>query len=440
MAILREKQGITGKSPKTDKSEAAADDVIRLKLVGANPKPKITGLDELPGKSNYFIGNDFGKWRAKIRNYGRLRYRNIYPGIDLLYYGKSRRLEHDFVVAAGGDPNVIAFAVRGANKLKINKAGDLVMQTSGGRLSLLKPKIYQVLNGVRMDVSGRYILKDANQIGFEIANYDHRQPLVIDPILSYSTYLGGSEEDSGNGIAIDSFGNAYITGFTTSIDFPTRTAFNGSISNGPGGSDAFVSKLSADGSQIIYSTYLGGVNNDWGSKIAVDSTGNAYVIGSAKSFNFTTKTPLPEIPVPSFPDFFRNAFVAKLTEDGSDLVYSTCLGGSDEDFGNDIAVDSTGSAYVVGITNSIDFPTKNAFQESYAGGGNYGDAFVAKFTPDGSDLIYSTFLGGSASEMGYGIAINSTGSAYVTGVTYSTGFGNYNWPISGTLFWPTLSN
>jgi hypothetical protein len=199
--------------------------VVHLELVGANRQAVITPEDELPVKSNYFIGNDSGKWRTNIRNCGRLRYRNIYPGIDLLYYGKARQLEHDFVIAAGGDPNVIAFAVRGTNKLNINKAGDLVMQTSGGRLSLLKPKIYQVLNGVRRDVFGRYILKDADRIGFEIANYDHRQPLVIDPVLNYSTYLGGSQSDWGSGITIDSVGNAYIIGSTTSIDFPTETHY-----------------------------------------------------------------------------------------------------------------------------------------------------------------------------------------------------------------------
>ncbi len=393
--------------------------VLRMRLAGTNTKARVEGLEELPGKSNYFLGNDPKKWRTKVAHYGKVRYREVYPGVDLVYYGNQRQLEHDFVVAPGVDPGAIRLAFEGGSDaqqpaaLEIDRRGDLVVHLADAEMRLQRPVVYQELGGVRQEISGGYVLKGGHEVGFQLGAYDPSKALVIDPVFVYSTYLGGANNDSGHGIAVDSEGNAYITGLTVSRDFPTANALQPAYDGGA--SDAFVAKLNADGSALVYSTYMGGSQGDEGFGIAVDARGNAYVAGHTFSMDFPTVNAL-QLRYGGSGD----AFVAKLNADGSALVYSTYLGGSENDIGQGIAVDAQSNAYVTGSTSSRDFPTANALQPEYAGG--TGDAFVAKLSADGSTLVYSTYLGGTGSEGAHGIALDGEGNTCLIGSTNSTDF------------------
>jgi hypothetical protein len=407
-------------------SSASSAVNIRLALIGANPSPQVVGREELPGKSNYFLGNDPAKWRTNVPTYRKVEYREVYPGVSLVYYGNQRQLEYDFVVAPGADPGQIRLGVEGADRVEVDAEGDLVLQaTAGGQVRFHKPLVYQEVDGARREVEGSFALRASSlksairnpksEIGFEVAVYDPTCPLVIDPVLVYSTYLGGSGDDWSWGIAVDSSGNAYVTGPTASRNFPTANALQAS---NRGSNDAFVTKLNAAGSALVYSTYLGGSGEDGGSAIAVDSSGNAYVTGLTSSRNFPTANAVQA----SYGGGMYDAFVTKLNAAGSALVYSTYLGGSDEDGGSGIAVDSSGNAYVTGMTNSSNFPTANALQASNRGSN---DAFVTKLNAAGSALVYSTYLGGSGDEVGL-IAVDSSGNAYVTGETSSGNFPTAN--------------
>jgi len=270
--------------------------VVRMKLVDANASAQITGRDELPGKSNYFIGNDPKKWRTNIPTYARIQYKDVYPGVDLVYYGNQRQLEYDLVVAPGADPKAINLAFQGADKLEIDAEGNLVLHLTGGRMIQRTPVIYQEINGVKHAINGGYILRGKKHVAFQIGAYDVSKSLVIDPVvLSYSSYLGGSQIDLGNSIAVDGGGNAYVTGSTDSggvgVGLPLFPTTPGAFPFG-GGTDAFVTKVNAAGNALIYSTFLGGSLVDVGNGIAVDAGGNAYVTGSTNSNNFPT-TPGP---------------------------------------------------------------------------------------------------------------------------------------------------
>jgi beta-propeller repeat-containing protein len=397
--------------------------VLRMAIVDADPKPLVSGLEELPGKANYFIGNDPSKWRTNVPTYAKVHYRSVYPGIDLVYYGNQRQLEYDFVVAPGADPKRIVLGFEGADKLEIGPQGDLALHAGGGVLRQRKPFVYQEIDGQRQEIDGTYVLKGANRVGFQVAAYDVKRPLVIDPVLFYSTYLGGSGSDFGLGIAVDTSGNAYVTGLTTSANFPTLGAFQPTI---VGPSDAFVTKLNPTGSGLVYSTYLGGSADDQGIGVAVDTSGNAYVTGHTFSSNFPFTTGAFQT---SFGGGTLDAWIAKLSASGSVLLYSTYLGGSAEEFGGQaIAVDSAGTMYVTGATRSTNFPTTvGAFQTTRHGAQ---DAFVTKLNPGGSgaaDLVYSTYLGGNDAastfpEGGFGIAVDVFGRIYVAGRTGSTDF------------------
>ncbi|MBI4468212.1 MAG: SBBP repeat-containing protein [Acidobacteria bacterium] len=420
----------------TDKSA-----VVRMQLVGADPDAPVRGLDALPGKTNYLIGNDPRQWHTEIANYRQVQYEGIYPGIDLIYYGNQRQLEYDFVVAPGADPRLIRLSFAGVDRLDLDAEGQLVLHTAGQTLRQHKPVIYQEIDGERVEVEGAFRIQDPESknptVGFEVAQYDQAQPLVIDPVLVYCTYLGGSTYEFPHGIAADVGGNAYVIGSTTSTNFPTMnplqpTPRGGLCSLPPntGGlcNDGFVSKLNPTGTALLYSTYVGGSGHDIPLGIALDLDGNAYVAGVTGSTDFPRVNPL---------QFFygggdTDAFVFKLNSSGSALGYSTFLGGSGDDASgpntNDvsIAVDAAGSAYVTGDTDSSNFPTVNAFQPAYGGGGV--DAFVAKLNPSGAALIYSTYLGGSLNDAGRSIAADAAGNAYVTGFTVST-----NFPIANAL-------
>jgi hypothetical protein len=384
---------------------------LRTTFVGANPHPQVVGLDRLPGTTNYFIGSDPSQWHTGIATYGQVEYQNLYPGVDLIYHGNQQQLEYDYVVEPGANPGVIKLAIDGADSMGLDGQGNLVLHTSGGDVLEHAPVIYQESNGIRQPVSGQFILEGDGQVGFALGAYDHGQALVIDPVLSYSTYLGGTSGEEGFGIAVDSAGNAYVTGFTASTDFPTTT---GAFQSTLGGSDTFVSKLNPTGTALVYSTYLGGTNNDVGYGIAVDGAGDAYVTGATQSTDFPTT---PGAFQRSSGGGGQDAFVTKLNPTGTALVYSTYLGGTGEDRGYGIAVDTAGNAYVTGWTYSTDFPiTVGAFQTS---GGAPEDAFVTKLNPTGTALVYSTYLGGSSYDFGQGIAVDTTGNAYVTGTTES---------------------
>lgn len=334
---------------------AAKGSGVRIKLVGGNLGARVLGLDELPGKSNYFIGNDPAKWRTNVPSYTKVRCEDVYPGVDLIYYGNQDRLEYDFVVGPGSDPGPITFGIEGVERMRVDTSGDLLLHAQDGELRLQRPKVYQESGGVRQEITGKYVLTADYHVGLQLAAYDTTRTLVIDPVVSYATYLGGSSRDEGNSIAVDSAGNAYVTGQTNSVDFPTVAAVQSSLRGGQSlVGDVFVAKLNAQGSALIFSTYLGGSGQDIGTALALDKDGNAYVAGFTTSSNFPTVKPLQ--------DGNRgggDAFVAKLSATGSTLLYSTLLGGTDYDGATGIAVDAQGVARIVGSTASSDFPTKN---------------------------------------------------------------------------------
>jgi photosystem II stability/assembly factor-like uncharacterized protein len=390
---------------------------LRFKLVGANPHATPEGIDELPGKTNYFIGKDPARWRADVPNYSRVISRDVYAGVDVIYYGKGDRLEYDFKLAVGADPNAPRLRFDGASNLRMDESGDLQIETGAGEVRQHKPIAYQLSSGIRREVEARYVVIGKQEVRFAIGQYDKRLPLVIDPVISYSTYFGGHAEDRVSGIAVDASGSAYITGTTWSSDLPLKDAAQ--TSHFSPYSDVFVSKLNASGTELVYSTFLGGSGFDDGYAIAVDQAGNAYVTGATSSADFpTTEGAFKSLRGPNF----FNAFVAKLSPDGHALSYSTYLGGDEEGYntGNSVAVDSLGNAYVTGFAGSPDFPTTpGAVQRVH---GLSTDAFVTKLNADGTALVYSTYLGGNDSDLGFGIAVDAVGSAYVTGSSRSTDF------------------
>ncbi|MET0645412.1 MAG: SBBP repeat-containing protein [Pyrinomonadaceae bacterium] len=315
-----------GDAPRRE--DAAPTAVLRMKLEGANPRPAVSGVEELVGKVNYFVGSDAARWQTDIPTYGRVRYDNVYEGVGLVFYGKQSQLEYDFVVAPGADSGQVALGFEGADKVEVDAAtGDLLLRVGEGTLRQTKPTVYQEVDGARRAVEGDYEPRGEGRVGFRVGEYDRSRPLVIDPVLLYSTYMGGSETDIGNDIAVDSSGSAYVTGFTVSVNFPTHNPIQSARN---GSADAFVMKINAAGTAIVYSTYLGGGNSEGGSDIAVDSSGSAYVIGATPCIDFPTANPMQ----PRNHGGTRDAFVTKLTPSGSALAYSTYLGGGDSDSGN----------------------------------------------------------------------------------------------------------
>ncbi|MPZ67964.1 MAG: hypothetical protein GEU71_00345 [Actinobacteria bacterium] len=392
-----------------------SQELVRLNILGANHNAQPRALESLPGKVNYFIGNDPSKWRSDVSTSARVSYRGVLPGIDVAYYGTNAgTLEYDFVVAPGVDPKDIRVEFSGASDIAL-RGGGLVITTASGAVTQEAPVLYQTIAGRQVPVDGRFVLA-GEEVGFEVGAYDHSRQLVIDPTLVYSTYLGGASEDVGYGIAVDSSGEAYVTGFTNSTKFPKEAAIQGY----EGSTDAFVTKFDRTGSVLVYSTYLGGTGSDTGYAIAVDQEGVAYVTGTTNSTDFPTQAPFQGSKAGA-----ADAFVIRLNRTGSTLIYSTYLGGSNDDLGYGIAVDSSGAAYATGSTTSTDFPTQAPFQGSNAGSR---DAFVTKLNPMGSALVYSTYLGGSDSaaaqgnDSGKGIAIDESRAVYVTGTTTSMDF------------------
>jgi hypothetical protein len=406
-----------------------------MQIVGGNAGAEPVGLEQLPGKVNYFIGDDPSKWRSNIPTFGKVEYQDVYPGIDLVYYGQGQQLEYDFIVSPGADPSAITLTFAGADRMEINTQGDLVLHTAAGDLVQQKPYLYQEIDGTRHEVAGAFriwapahsttiagSLPFSSPVTFDIAAYDPSVPLVIDPLfVQYSTFLGGSgidHSDLSYGIAVDEAGNSFVTGRTGAVNFPaTPGAFDTALN---GDSDAFVAKLNAAGSALIYATFLGGTSTDSAQGIALDRDNNAYVSGYTFLGTFPTT---PDAFDRTFNGGGYDAFVTKLSADGATLLYATFLGGAGSDSTNaELAVDSAGNAYVTGDTLSADFPVTEAFDTTYNGGGGYGDVFVTKLNASGSALLYSTFLGGGGDELSYGLAVNGAGNAYLTGYVNSSNF------------------
>ncbi len=431
-------------------SDSAVPDVaLHMQIVGGNPGAKASGLDQLPGKVNYFIGNNPDEWHANIPTFGRIEYHDVYPGIDLAYYGKDQQLEYDFIVSPGASPSVIGLSFAGADGIEINPHGDLVLHTAAGDLVQQKPYLYQDIDGARREVTGEFRIQNpefrmsasgsgssyAPLITFEVGPYDTNRPLVIDPVVSYSTYIDGSINDYGNAIGADDAGNAYIAGETNSPDFPvTAGAYDASLDY----HDTFVAKLNPSGSALVYSTYLGGTGWDSALGVAVHPvTGEAAVTG------YTTSTTSFPVTTDAFQTTFgggsQDAFATRLSADGASLSYSTYLGGSGDwgDIGYAIATDAKGLLYVTGSTYSTDFPvTPGAYQTTNKGGAYSSEVFIVKLGGSTvADSPFSTYLGGTGHDGARTIAVSRTGSIYVGGSPsddFPTTPGSYE-PVKGVV-------
>jgi hypothetical protein len=508
---------------------------VTMKLVGASSAVEPAGDVQLPGKSHYLIGNDPAKWHRDIPQFARVRYRSVYPGIDLVYYGNHGQLEYDFEVAPGGDPTRVALNFKGSQNqelrnLRIDQTGDLVLDAGGSDVRLHAPRVYQKSGSEEQSVPGRFELRGRHkdEVGFQLGAYDRSRMLIIDPMLSYSTYLGGSGDEACsviapitiNGIpapppscpaiAVDAASNAYVAGSTKSVNFPqTAGEYQPALAQGAT-ANAFIAKFNSAGT-LLFATYLGGSGTDYPTGVAVDSGFDVIVAGTTSSANFPTKgtnTAFQATPVSGG----KHVFVSKLDPTGKTLLYSTYLSGNGVDIaaglaidpggnayvtgtttsneveqvfpstvgsyqpapasgsliqfflskvnpnlsgtssvpystyfggaspsgaagvavGGGITVDGTSNVYITGGTNFTDLPVLNAFQATNKGGL---DVFVAKFNPagvTGTQLVYSTYLGGSGDDVGYGIAVDTTGDAYVTGSTDSTDF-NITGPNGSTI-------
>ncbi|MEO6172426.1 MAG: SBBP repeat-containing protein, partial [Arenimonas sp.] len=396
------------------KNATPGSSVVRMSFANANNSPRMIGEQTQSGVSNYFRGNASEQWKTDIAHFSHVRYQEIYQGIDVVFYGNQKQLEYDFVLSPSADVSQIKMNFAGAESLRVNEHGDLLLKVAGVELTHQAPISYQTIDNTKRAIHGRYRLLGEHSVGFDIDDYDENYELVIDPTVLYSSYLGGSADDYGNGIAVDAYGNAYICGVTYSTNFPTAFAYQAQPGQNTG--DVFISKINFSGNALVYSTYLGGASHEQCNDIAIDTSGNVYVTGWTSSNDFPTVLPFQATIQGS------DAFVSKLNAAGNGLVFSTYLGGSSSDNGTDIALDASRNVYIFGLTVSTNFPVLNAAQANNAGSW---DAFISKFDATGSALVYSTYLGGS----GYdsvnntgGITVDNSGSAIVIGTTPSTDF------------------
>jgi len=416
---------------------------VQMEFLGANPGAVVSGENELLGRVNYLLGRDPANWHTGVPTYARVRVRGIYPGIDLVHYGNPQQLEFDFEVAVGADPSVITMHCLGADRVRLNAQGDLILGLGAEEVRQPKPTIYQWVRGARKEIAGGYRLTDARTVTFAIGAYDRSLPLVIDPVLEYSTFYGGSGVDAAWGVVVDASGFVYLAGETMAgLPVTTGTLTNRYSGAGAAGhGDAFVAKFDNQALQVIYRTYIGGSLDDAALSLAVDTGGNAYITGYTDSPDFPTQSALfptiSGVPYPAIGYYPLDGFVTKLGPFGTNLVYSTYLGGDSVDEGVGIAVDPSGNAYVAGFTQSANFPTANVTGRFAQFNGDFqgnDDAFVTKFGPAGTNLIYSMFLGGSSVERGNDVAADASGLAYVTGYTSST-----NFPVTANASQPWLA-
>lgn len=399
-----------------DSQKKPAASTLRMQWIRANAHPEMVAEHPLPGRINYLMGSDPAYWHTDLPTYEQVRYRDLFPGVDAVFFGKDGEIEYDLVLSPGADPEKISFGLEGVQSMRLASNGDLVLRLANGEVRQRRPMVYQENDGARRWLSAHYVIHRNKTIGYEVAGVNRKLPLVIDPTLSYSTYIGSDTPDSVSSVAVDQFGQAYITGSTV-FGFPTKNPAQGNQL----GTDAFVTKLSANGSSLIYSTILGGSSSDGANAIAIDRFGNAYVAGETSSTDFPTTPGAFQSPGSDA----NNGFVTKLSPSGSSFVYSLLLGGGDSDSILSMALDSEHRVYVTGFTCSLNFPVKNAFQpvtksQNCADGG--GDTFVTRINTAGTDLDYSTYLNGTFESIGRGIAVDSTFHAYVTGSTESSDF------------------
>jgi hypothetical protein len=377
---------------------------ISSRLVGARNSTPLEGLDPLPGHSSYFRGRDRSKWVTGIPNFARVRASGVYSGIDLVYYGNQSGLEYDFVVSPGADPGAIRMRFDGMTSLRTDERGNLVLSTPASEIIEQKPVIYQMAGGERQPVAGRFVVHGRRIVSFEVASYDRSRPLVIDPFLAYSSFLGGGDTDEGHSVATDASGHLFMTGVT--------------YSTSQGDGDVLIRKFSLDGSIILYNADLGGSGDDIGNGIAVDPSGSAYVGGRTDSVDFPIANAFQNGNAG-----IVNAFVLRLDPSGSSLIFSTYIGGSNDDRGFGLALDNQGSVYLTGEASSVDFPTSNgAFQTRNRGGL---DCFVIKFDSQGNG-IFSTLIGGGSDDQAFAIAVDPFGNSYITGQTLSDSYPQVN--------------
>ncbi len=423
---------------------------VCMHFIGANNKAQMAGGEELPGKINYLVGNEPAHWQTGVAIFARVQVSQVYPGINLTYYGNQRQLEYDFNVSAGSNPGTIRIHFDGSDRISINPAGELVLNLGDGEIHQPLPLIYQSIHGQRVKIAGGYKMIDVHTVTFAIGSYDHNLPLVIDPILSYSTYFGGNGTDAAWAVAVDTNdGTVYIAGETTSTQFSpghpfftpgaVQTNFQGGTLNG----DGFVAKFDSLGTNLIYLTYLGGSGDDGVVGIALDGSGDAYVAGFTDSPNFPTKKAIyPTIAGTNYPPgYLVDAFVSELNPNGTNLLFSTYLGGSASDGATGIALDSSNNIYVTGLTFSTNFPTTaNAYQKHIAVSNwlyqSYwnANAFVSEISAGGTNLLYSSYFGGTNYDFAEGIAIDNSNCIYLTGFTVST-----NFPITNAILPVTIT-
>ncbi|HEY1790104.1 MAG TPA: SBBP repeat-containing protein [Verrucomicrobiae bacterium] len=405
-------------------------------FAGANDGAQIRGGGEMPGKVNYFVGNDSSKWQTGLSTFGKVQVTEVYPGIDLVFHGNQRQLEYDFAIAPGANPNAIKMQFQGVDKISITPNGDLVLKIGTGEIRQPMPEIYQTISGARKMIAGGYKMMGSRTVGFETAEFDHSRPLVIDPVLGYSTFFGGNLADAGYAMAIDTNNCIYIAGQTFSTKFSTvgaaQTNFGGGIYTG----DAFVAKFAGSPpTNLVYLTYLGGNDDEAAYGVAADSAGNAFVTGFTDSSNFPTNNALYSKITTIRSAYFSGmylptAFVTELNANGTNLLYSTYLGGSNENVATSIAVDSSDNAYLAGYTYSGNFPITNAFQSHLACSNNIylnANAFVTEIASNDTTLLYSTFLGGTNYDAAEDLALDSSNDVLVVGLT-----GSFNFPTTNT--------
>ena len=377
---------------------------ISSKLLGSSKGSRLEALDPLPGHSSYFRGQDPSKWVTAVPNFARVRAAAVYPGIDLIYYGNQNRLEYDFVVAAGADPNAIRLRFDGVRSLRTDAGGNLILSTQAGDIIQQKPDIYQTINGQRKPVAGRFVIHGRRTVTFELASYDRSRSLVIDPVLVYSSFLGNGYQDEGNGVVADAAGNLYLVGDTYSV-----TA---------GDSDVMIRKISPDGSAFLYNADMGGSDNDFGTGIAVDPSGSVYVGGYSASTDFPLMNAFQNGNAGN-----NNAIALRLDPTGTSLIFSTYIGGSYDDRANGVALDNQGSVYLTGGAVSVDFPVSSGAYQTQNRGGI--DCFIVKFDSQGNG-IFSTFIGGGSDDQANGIAVDNQGNSYITGQTLSDSYPQVN--------------
>lgn len=403
--------------------DAFSDQAVDMEIVGGNEDAAGHVLERLSGKSHYLLGSDPQRWVSGVAQAAKVQFDAVYPGIDVVYYGNQQRLEYDFVVAPGADPSQIALRFAGQAPATVDEAGDLVLDRDDVRLKLKKPLIYQQNKEERTLVAGGYRVDAQGNVGFDIGAYDPQQPLVIDPVLEFASYLGGTANDIIADVALDAQGNIYVTGTTSSPGLATESALSSvNQGGGVGEIDGFVAKLNPSGTELLYLTYVGGSKDDSPFGLAVDAQGNALVTGQTTSEDFPNVQAVQSELAHEFAFGGVDAFAFKLNSTGSALVYSTFLGGGALELEGEIAVDGEGNAYIVSSTTSTDLPVVNAVQPVRGGSAPFGpDAFVTKLSPTG-EAIYLTYLGGSAEDWGFGIAADSNGNAWVVGTTASADF------------------